>query len=337
MKRSEILHSLEIVKPGIANKDTIEQSDSFAFHDGRVATFNDIISISHPYDGIQFDGVIRANEIYQWLTKIKKEDIVEDIQENEIILKAGRSKIGIPFQSELALPLDAISGDIGKWFKIPDGMIEKMVLVSNAAGTDMSKAVTTCVHINNAGFVEATDEFSISHYTVEGKMSFKTFLIPASSVKEIGKINPTHVSVGKNWAHFKNKEGTIISGRIYFEPFPDTSKVLNQTKKGVKIIFPRSIAKAVDKATIFAKRDHALNERLEFMLNEHRILISSESDSGWFEEELNTKYTGKELNIAVTPYLLRDIFSKTLKGYMVGRALIFSGDDWIYMFRLRES
>ena len=48
MKKAELIKALEAVRPGLANKEMIEQSTSFAFMKDRVVTYNDEISISYP-------------------------------------------------------------------------------------------------------------------------------------------------------------------------------------------------------------------------------------------------------------------------------------------------
>ena len=71
MKKSDILQALTIVKPGLSSKDVIEQANSFAFIDGRIITYNDELSISHPIPGLAIEGAIKADVLYGLLSKIK--------------------------------------------------------------------------------------------------------------------------------------------------------------------------------------------------------------------------------------------------------------------------
>jgi hypothetical protein len=73
MKKTDLIKALEAVKPGLANKEMIEQSTSFAFMEDRVVTYNDEISISHPLKGIPIVGAIKADELYAFLSKVKIE------------------------------------------------------------------------------------------------------------------------------------------------------------------------------------------------------------------------------------------------------------------------
>jgi len=94
IKKDDLKRALEIVKPGLANKEIIEQSGSFAFIEGRVVTYNDEISVSHPIKDLEITGTIRAEELYKFLGKIKEEEIDVNCTESEIVLKCGRATTG---------------------------------------------------------------------------------------------------------------------------------------------------------------------------------------------------------------------------------------------------
>jgi len=106
INKSNLQKALEIVKPGLASKELIEQATSFAFINGCVITYNDEISISHPVDGLELEGAIQAEKLYSILTKLKTDEIEVTINDKEIILQSGKSKIGLTLQSEIKLPLD---------------------------------------------------------------------------------------------------------------------------------------------------------------------------------------------------------------------------------------
>ncbi len=112
MNREDILEALEIVKPGLASKEHIEQSTCFAFKDGKVLTFNDEISVSHPVEGLNgLEGAIKADEFYQVLCKMKTNDVEIEANGSEFRLKAGKAKAGLTLQEKIKMPLEArVSG-----------------------------------------------------------------------------------------------------------------------------------------------------------------------------------------------------------------------------------
>lgn len=325
ISKEKLQKALEIVKPGLANKDIIEQATSFAFMDGKVFTYNDEISISHPIDAIDITGAIDAQNLYQLLGKLKKEEIDIEITDSEIILKSGRATAGLVFQSEIKLPLEEVS-TISKWKKLPELFIKACEFVVGSAGHDMSRANLTCVHVNNGGFIEASDGLRITKFMVEG-IPIKTFLIPATSCLQVIKLKPISIAEGKGWVHFKTEEGTIISCRIFEDDiFPDTKPHFKV--EGTEITFPKTSAEVLDRASVFAKREHLFDESIEITLENKRFRIKSESETGWFEEELNGKYEGDSLTFQISPYLLRGIFAETLTCTLSKDRLQFEGENW---------
>ena len=81
MKKNDLVEALEVVKPGLANKDLIEQTTSFAFINGNVVTYNDEISISSPIEDLEIeteDGDIYSTTLkYEAMECIKSMDRVK--------------------------------------------------------------------------------------------------------------------------------------------------------------------------------------------------------------------------------------------------------------------
>ena len=326
--------ALEIVKPGLATKELIEQATSFAFIKGRIVTYNDEISISHPVEGLEIEGAVKADKLYSLLSKIKTDEIEIEIKGNELILLSGRSKAGIPIQMDIKLPLDEAIGSIGKWKDLPENFIKHMFFTMSACARDASMPKFTCVNVSEEGFIEATDSFRIAHCKLRQGMPIKTFLIPSSSVANMVKMNPNKIAEGNGWVHFKTAEGTIMSCRIFEDAFPDTSSVLDIT--GDEIPLPKTISEVLDRAEVFARREHMLDEIVEITLQDRKFKIRAESDAGWFEEEVNLKYSGTEIAFMITPYLLKSILNEVSSCLFCNDKLKFQGEDWEYVVCLKN-
>ena len=128
ISRVELLEALEKVKPGLANRELIEQSTSFAFIGDRVVTYNDEISVSHLVKGLEnMKGAIKAKTLYEFLARVKDEEIEIEQEENEVLIKTGRSKAGLRFEYEIRLPFEEV-GEIGKWKKLPEDFVDALRL-----------------------------------------------------------------------------------------------------------------------------------------------------------------------------------------------------------------
>jgi len=338
INKKQLQEALEIVKPGLAGKELIEQSTSFAFMNGKVVTYNDEISISHPVEGLELEGAVLAENLYKFLSKIKKDEIELSVEDNEIILTSGKAKAGLTLQSEIKLPLDEELNEKGKWQKLPDDFIRDISFVMTAAGSNMSQPLLTCVHVNKNGYTEASDGYRLARHELATEMPTGTFLIPATSVVEVSKLKPppTRIAEGKGWIHFRNPAGTIISCRLFGE-----DKYKNMTPfleiKGTKLLLPDKLDEVLARAMVFSKRDHILEEEIVISIKKGILLMKAKADSGWFEEEVDMKdFTGDPIRFVITPYLLKGILSETRGCELVHNKIKFEGQGWVYISALKD-
>ena len=333
IKKDDLKRALEIVKPGLANKEIIEQATSFAFIEGRVVTYNDEISVSHPIKDLEITGTIRAEELYKFLGKIKEEEIDVNYTESEIVLKCGRATTGFAITKEILLPLKEEISEKGKWKTIPTDFCEAMNFAAMSCSSDMTNPKLICVHVNQKGYIEGSDNFRIVHYIID-ELPVETFLIPASSAKIVIKLNPTKISEGNGWVHFKTTEGTVISCRVFKETYVDSSQYIKPPKNGKTIKLPETLSDVLDKAIIFAKREQTSDEVVEINIQEKKLTVESKSDFSWFKESIPIKYEGKTISFSVTPYLLKDILKKTNECTLNSGTLYFKSESWIYVTSL---
>ena len=323
--------ALEKVKPGLAKSDTLQQATSFAFSKGKVITYNDEISISTPIE-LDIEGAIPSENLYKFLSKIKKDEVELTLEGNEILLTSGRSKAGLTIEAEVKLPLDEVSGK-KQWNELPENFNKYMKFAMTACSRDMSKPVLTCVNIAKEGVLEASDGFRIVQCHLDSGMPLDTFLLPSTSILHVVKLQPNLVSGGNGWVHFKNDEDTVISCRIFEDVFPPVNAHLKV--EGVKITLPRTIEEILDRAMVFSKKDSMLDECVIITIEDRRLTIRAEGDGSWFEEEVNLRYEGDTIKFNITPFLLKDILKET-QGCLIGEnKLKFEGEGWKYIIALR--
>lgn len=333
VNKKSLQDALGIVKPGLAGKEVIEQSTSFAFIAGHVVTYNDEISLSHPVEGLNFEGAIESDKLYQFLTKIKQEEIDLEVNDNEIIVTAGKAKAGLSLQSEIKLPLDDELGKKGKWKTLPESFVKFVDMAIPSCSTMSTKPLLGAVHITSEGIIEASDGYRITHCTLpEGQnIPVKTFLLPSKSARLMTGLNPVQIAEGRGWVHFKTEAGTILSCRILeSDEFPNTAAHLKI--KGTKIIFPKTIPSIMERAGVFSK-DEA-GDIIQVHLEDKKLTIKARNNIAWFEEQVNTRYEGDTIDFQINPNLLKGILSETQEGELSKNKLLFQGEGWIYLTTL---
>jgi len=326
INKAELQQALETVKSGLASKEIIEQSTSFAFLKGRAITYNDEISISCPVPGLDLEGAVRAEELFKLLTKVTTDEITLEVNGGEIQVHTGRILAGLPLQQEITLPLEEV-GSIPDWTPLPDGLLDALKFTQFTCSRDMSRPVLTCIHVDgDEGVVESSDNHRITRYRIKGMEGF-SFLIPASVIPALMQINPVRIAMGEGWVHFQAKNEATFSSRVLEGVFPDIAphiKVLD----GVEITFPVGLPDVLERAAIFASRDSVTDEAVEITLAENRMVIRGEGEKGWFEESLNHRYPGESVGFKINPAFLQQALKGLRKCTKGERTLLFEGETW---------
>lgn len=328
INKTALQAALEKVQPGLASKELIEQSNSYAFVDGRVITYNDEISISHPVPGFDdVHGAVKAQVLYDFLSKVKKDEIELEWQENQMVIKAGRTKAGLVFESEVKLPLSEV-GRTHEWAPLPNPQefVEALKLCLPYCSEDMSHLVATCVHVKGR-VVEASNNFQIMRCRLKENALDKAQLLPARAVRELVRYEVIAVATAESWVHFKTEDGTIFSLRTIEGEFPNTTKHLEV--QGTSFTFPDSIQETLERAGIFAltKTDDIPLVLVE--VKDKQLGISAKNESGWVQETARVKdYKGEDFRFNVGIEFLRSLLGKAQTCVVGENKIWFSGENW---------
>jgi len=333
VNRTEVLKALQVVKPGLANLEIIEQSSSFAFLGNRVVTYNDVISVSHPITGLKLKGAIRADELYGFLKHAKSEEVLLKFTENEILFKSGRSKAGIRLQQKITLPLAEIEAE-KDWVDLPEEFVDNLMFVKDSCSSDMGRRMLTCVHCTE-NLMESSDGFAIMRL-YDAKWPFENTLIPAEVIPEIKKINPIQMALSESWLHFKNADGTELSCRVLEDAYPSTTEHFEM--EGASVVFPEKMNEVLERASVFAKKEHEMEEELEILLNgDDTLLVHGQNSYGWFKEKTSVEYEGDPVRFSIHPDLLRNILDRSNTCNLGTEKIMFNGEGWEYLAVLKAS
>ncbi len=330
IKRTELLEVLSDVKPALASKDIIEQTDCIIFTEGKVCSYNDEISISRPLDlGLQ--GAVRADELFSFLSKSKEDEIDVYIEEGQLRIREKKGgKAWVVVQEEITIPFDEM-GTPDNWKKTPDNFIEAVKSCIFSASTDMTKPVLTCLLLNNS-YVLSCDNFRLTKYNLSKSKAFKKpVLLPAFAAKELVKYNVVEYAETEGWVHFRNAQGTIFSARVFMEEYPDVSFLIDV--KGFAFEIPEAAQEILELVSIFTKGDFSSDEYATVTLQKGSMSFQGENKyGGYFKRCKASSYKDdKEISFMVNPSFLRDILEH-VKDVTIGKtSLKFEGEKFIHV------
>ena len=329
IQKESLVKALEKVRPGLAARELIQQSTSFAFVGNRVLTYNDEISISHPVEGLDITGAVKAQALYDFLNKVKADEIDITWETDHVVIQAGRTKAGLVFEQEIKLPIEEVEGIEG-WEELPSDFAPTMAMCHPCCAQDMSRPILTCVHVNKK-VVEASDSFQIIHCELPAEVPVERFLLPFRAARELVKYPVHEIARGKGWVHFRTTDGTVFSARILPDEFPDTSAFLEV--EGEEFTFPKTVADALGRATIFSRDDLDTQgiSLATVRISDRQMVVTARNEFGWFEESVRTRYSGPAISFVVGTQLLIAIL-KRLQQCIIGEGRIkFIGEGWAHV------
>lgn len=326
INREELIESLTKVKPGLAQKELIEQSSHFIFEEGRIWTYNDQIAISQSFKS-HLVGAVKADEFYKLLNKLDDENLEIAVQEGEFLIQGKTVTAKIKIDPEIKLqPIQAPGTNSKSWQTLPEDFTDAISLCLFSASRNMIRPELTCLYVTGKT-VFSTDTFRATKREMQSKVK-EDFLLPAIAAKELVKYNVHKVFTDtEGWLHFTNKEHTMFSCRTFADvKYPE--KIWDFFDiKGEKIDLPDSFEQVIDRVSTLVTADFDLDRFVNLIIEKNFLTCKGKGPHGSVSEKIDIDYNGKEIKIKVHPGFLMEIL-KQLNSMTIGERLLFQGDNF---------
>ncbi len=328
INRIELLEILKKIKPGLANKDIIEQTTHFIFTGKNILTYNDQISISHPFES-ELICSIPADEFYKILNEIDEEEIDLSLQEN--ILHFQTKKINVELSINLEIDKALLIEADENWKRLPSNFLEGISFCLFSASKDMTHPVLTAIYINE-NKITSSDNYRISQYYTKGKIK-DSFLFSASIIKELTKFPVVQYSINDSWIFFKTEDEIIFSCRQIEGEFPDTSSIFEI--KGEEIILPEETKKAIDVSSILAEGEFESDKKITVNIKNGKLTCSGQRDIGKINFTIKAdSLKGKEFTFGINPDFFKMILLKTNSVIIDENKLLFIAENFKHIISL---
>lgn len=295
IQKKELLESLKMAMPGIETGSAVLQgADSFVFHDGKIFTYNDVISVVVPLnlEGLLEEGIegcVKAEEFFKIISKFPSDNIKFTVGENGTwLLKCGKAKAEMTLLDfDFKKRFDSISVDEESWIDLSDDF----TLALGSCRMSTNKTQLSGIFFSGKDAI-STDGNQMNQFVMNSS-EVSTFWISDNSANELLKLKKlVAMQVQGNWAHFKSEDGTIFSVKtLQVESYPfDRIKTIIDTSDPSKSIlharFPKELFNAIDRAVSFSINiSEASAVRLS--ISKEKIEVSSERSSGKYSEKVS--------------------------------------------------
>lgn len=326
VKREDLINALTKVKPGLAQKELIEQSSHFIFEEGRVWTYNDQIAISQEFKS-HLIGAVKADEFYKLLNKLEDDELKVSIQAGEFSIQGKTVTAKIKIDPEIKLqPIQAPGINSKNWQILPKDFNDAISLCLFSASRNMIRPELTCLYVTGKT-VFSTDTFRATKREMKSKVK-EDFLLPATAAKELIKYNVYKVFTDtEGWLHFTNKEHTMFSCRTFADvKYPE--KIWDFFDiKGEKINLPDSFEQVIDRVSTLVTADFDLDRFVDLTIEDGILTCKGKGPHGSVMEKIDIDYSGKNIEVKVHPGFLVEIL-KQLDSMIVGERLLFQGENF---------
>jgi hypothetical protein len=325
VNRMDFLAKLLMVEPGIAARETIQQSSCVILKRKRLYTLSMEIACSL-LSGLPEDmeGAVRAEKLVALLKLLPDEEVDISIVDKILHIKGRRkATYKIPMEAEIVLPVDEVERPIN-WSELDGDFSESVDLAQRCTikKTDEGFA-KVCIHCHPK-WLESCDNRRMIRYPI------KTFvkspvLVRGETFKSIVQMGMTKGCETDNWLHFKNPSGLRMSLRKYnVESYPDLATFLNI--RGRKVSFPKGLKEVAERVGLFAEKDL----RLTLDDSKHALIVEGRSVEGEGYEECKMKWDGDKISFLVPPKMLAELVTKHAECEVTEASLRVDGGKYVF-------
>jgi DNA polymerase III sliding clamp (beta) subunit (PCNA family) len=330
MKVSELKRAVELVKPGIAKKEIIEQTTCVAFRKDHLFTFNDEVAVVVPLNS-DITGAVPSDPLYKFLGKLPPdEEIKIEEQENELRFSCKRNRAGIRRSEDIKMLIDEWVPEPEEWVELNDKFSDSLRRVLFSCAIGGHKPILTCVHITDE-FLESCDGFRLTRIScrmepghganADAPMDLR---IIGKSLESLPSYSPIQFGFTDNWIHFRNKDKVRYCVRLREAQYPDMDRFMEV--QGSLLEFP-DISNAIQWASIITDDTIKLDQTVDVILSKGKMTIRGEGPNGWAEESIRMKYSGDDITFMAHPIFLVEMVKLAQKVILGGESIKVEGDE----------
>lgn len=327
IKCRDLLSQLELAKSGLSAREFIEQSNHFVFKGGKVYSFNDEVLCCHSTD-VPIEGALPAVPLLEVLSKMEEEELTVEQRDKEVVFQGDNKKFAVVRDEQIFLPIDQVEFP-DSWKEVESEFVESVALALQCVGTDATKFLLTCVHMDD-GYVEACDNTQLIRARCKTGIK-ESVIVRGVAMSSIAGLAVSHIGLTDNWVHFKCGDTFSISCRRYLDKYPSLDKLLQVDGHQVEI--PRGLAEATRRASVFAV-DQSSDKQLLVSLRNNLLKVKGSGQYGWYLETKELKYSGPTLEFLIAAELLAHISDNYTQATIGHNRLAVSGNNWTYVTSL---
>jgi len=322
------------VRPGLAQKDIIQQATHFVFTGDMILTYNDRICVWHKLE-TDFSCSVSSKEFYNFVSRVGDKEIELTLEDKNLVAKCGKIKgkfvslsldeyggVGKVFKENLKFVLDE---DLD-WRPLPSEFLEALGLCSFSVSRDVRSVLNyICV---SGQHVIASDDSRIGIYSLPEDIGCD-FLIRANCAEELAKFDVDEFYLSSEWVLFRGENKDVhFCSRVEIDEFPSYLDLFDF--KGVNLRLPGDLLETIGLASVVLDDSAVVSDDMVlFKIATDKLVVSSKKkDVGEITVESSVKFTSEPIEFSISPLFLKSLLEncdvRTMK-YGDRKGLFISG------------
>lgn len=335
MKVSELKNALELVKPGLARKDLLEQATMVAFRSRNLFTFNDEVAVVAPLES-GVTGAVLAEPLYKFLGRLPPDGEVSiKVGANEFQFSCGRSRAGVSMDEEVKLPLDEEVPEPEEWDPLPGGFDKALGRVLFSCAQGGHRPILTCVHATE-DHLESCDGFRMTRtqcrFDLDNDAPLSLCLV-GRNLARLGDYSPTEWALSGNWMQFRNSAGVRYCVRVVEGDYPDLDPFTQV--EGRELELPKEVVvEALEWASVMADDSIKYKQEVSISVTKGLLTVKGEGPDGWSERAVRLKYAGEPLQFHTHPTMLSEMLSLGSRITVGKESMKIESDGYLHVVSL---
>lgn len=335
-----ILKTLQIARLAVAGSDHLEQLGHFIFAGDNLITFNNRLLVFYPYK-TDFKCSVQSELFYKQLQKFKTPEVEMTLDENRIKIKGSRERASLAVTTQKDVEIFNIIDPIHEeqlaieYKEIPPEFVKAIDFCAYTASTNAADGTLCCICMSG-NTVMSTDNMKATQYFLSSSMTDEELLFDSRAARELKHFNMTNFAVGKNWFHFKNDDGVIVSSRRIFGDYMDLSHVFDL--EGSKMRLPKETKEILDFVSVIIAEDQEPERKTTIIVRDGLLTASVKKTRATAEKSIELAERYKDLDFE---FIVNIEFLKTILDYatvmiynLEQRKIMLKAPEFKYAIRL---
>jgi hypothetical protein len=340
VNREDLLDVLNLVRPGLSQKEVIEQSNHFIFNKDEILAYNDELLISYPFD-IELQCTVDASLFLKLISRMTSQIVAIELKKDRLEVWNEKTSAHMPIikESEIFEYIQAVTKGLQEadWHRLSQDFIDGLRLCAFSAETDRTLGTLTCVRVEGEDIMSGSKS-RVSWYKMDKKVD-EDFYIEAALIEELSKYEDiSSYTLSKAWAHFKSEGGVTFSARrvIPLEMLP-FREPFEGFPTGVRIRIPADLRSSIETVNIVNEGEQGADKLVTLIIDDEMITCRAEAKKGAisdmvsFDKPINI---GKQVELQIRPHFLMDVLEKATFMYFTDRAVLFKRQAFQHMAML---